>query len=495
MLRLSLLDAMFLLLERQHAPFHVGALSLFRPPAGAGAGFGTELAGRLRQSCKAGAPFNKRLVQSLGRNYWTNELDFDLDHHFVHVALPEGGKASDLPQMIARMHGVHLDRGYPLWRTYLIEGLEDGRIATYSKIHHSLVDGVAGIRLMLKSMSQDERMSVAMPAPWGINSQNGFAGTAPSAAAAAVDAAGSLGGLSLIPVLYRQLKQTLQDFREHHPDLVTSFQAPRTIFNQDITGSRRFAARSYSMARIKAVASSLGGGTNDVVMALCAAALRHYLRDHGGLPARPLIAAVPVSLRADDSDSGNAVAGALVNLATHMADPVERFHAIKRSMDYSKARLRQMTPAQLYAYSAAMLAPGLLTMLPGMRRGIANLVISNVPGPKQPMFWQGCQLDAIYPVSLLLNGFALNITLVSGHDTVDFGLLGCSRTVPAMHLLLDHLEDALVELEDLTGPAMLQDIRSRSGEEAPPSFPSSRQDLPLIRHSGESRAPYLIRGG
>jgi len=448
MLRLSMLDTMFLLLERRHAPFHVGALSLFRPPEGASPDFGAQLAKRLYQSSRAAPPFDRRLVNRLGMDYWQDDQNFDLSHHFVHLALPKPGRIAELPAMVSRVHSVHLDRAYPLWRTYLVEGLEDGRIATYSKIHHSLVDGVAGIRLMLKSMSPDVQASATMPAPWELQPCPPRSTTDVLAAAGAHVVAGlSSEGLNSVPTVFKLLRQTVRDFRASHPDLVTSFQAPRTIFNQRITGSRRFAARSYSMARIKAVGSTLGAGTNDVVMALCSAALRRYLSDHGALPDKPLIAAVPISIRKDDSDAGNAVTGALVNLATHLADPVKRFHAIKGSMDYNKAHFRQMTPAQLYAYSAAMLAPGLLTMLPGFRSGIANVVISHVPGPRQPMYWQGCVLDGIYPASLLLDGFALNITLISRHDTVDFGLLACPRTVPQMHRLLDYLDDALVELE------------------------------------------------
>ncbi|MDP9140305.1 MAG: WS/DGAT domain-containing protein, partial [Pseudomonadota bacterium] len=253
--------------------------------------------------------------------------------------------------------------------------------------------------------------------------------------------------INLIPGVVRQLKVTVEDYRVQNPNLITSFQAPLTLFNQPITGSRHFAIRSYSTSRIKAVAARLGGTSNDVLLALCSSALRQYLVLHKVLPDVPLVAAVPVSIRQDDGDAGNEIAAALVSLATDMAGPIERFNAIKSCMDYNKQRMRQMSPAELLAHSAAMLAPGLFTLLPGAKRTVANVVISHVRGPDCPMYWQGCLLEGVYPASLSLNGFALNITMVSRHDNIDFGLLACRRTVPRIEVILDSIEDALVELE------------------------------------------------
>lgn len=450
--KLSPLDSMFLFLERRHAPFHVGALSLFRPPEGAPPDFAAKLAERLSQSTRAGSPFDRRLAGHIGLDFWEQDPNFDLAHHFVHLALPKPGRIRELLAMVSRVHSAHLDRAYPLWRTYLIEGLADGRIATYTKVHHSVVDGVAGIRLMLKSMSPDALASAEMPPPWAMRPSGArSASTVPAVAGFRALVGLALQGRHSVPAVFSQLAQTVRDFRAKHPDLVTSFQAPRCIFNQHITGSRRFAAKSYSTARIKAIGAKLEGTTNDVVLALCSGALRRYLLNQGALPDEPLIAAVPVSIRRDDGDAGNEVAAALVNLATHLADPLQRFKAIKGSMDYNKERFRQMTPAQLLAYTAAMLAPGLLTLLPGVKHTIANVVISHVPGPREPVYWQGCQLEGIYPASLLLDGFALNITLISRHDKVDFGLLACRRSVPRMQRLLTYIEDSLIELEAAVG--------------------------------------------
>lgn len=452
--RLSPIDTAFLLMERRQQPLHVGALALFQPPSDAPPDFAGQLAERLRHETQAAAPFNRRLGGGVALKYWIEDPDFDIAHHFVHLALPKPGRIRELLAMISRVHSAHLDRAYPLWRTYLIEGLEDGRIALYSKIHHSLVDGVAGIRLMMKSMAATVEESRRVPAPWGVRTRkSAFAPPLPipTPGAGSFNAlmrlAGS--GYESVPAVYRQLRQTFRDARQQHPEALTSLQAPRCILNQKVCGSRRFAAQSYATPRIKAIAQAFGATSNDVVLALCGGALRRYLLDLNALPERPLIAIVPVSIRRDDSDSGNEVSFALASLATHLADPVARMQAVKASMDYAKARFREMSPAQVLAYSAALLTPGALAWLTGLDRKstIANTVISHVPGPRQPMYWQGCRLDGLYPASLVLDDFALNITLISRHDFVDFGIIACRKNLPRVQRLLDHIEEALVELE------------------------------------------------
>ncbi|ULQ47988.1 wax ester/triacylglycerol synthase family O-acyltransferase [Flagellatimonas centrodinii] len=453
MKQLSVIDNLFLLMEQRQQPLHVGALCLYQPPADAPPDFALRLADHLRESTEAARPFNRRLVSRAGFKFWEEDGQFDIAHHFVHLALPKPGRIRELLAMVSRVHSAHLDRAYPLWRTYLIEGLEDGRIATYSKIHHSLVDGVAGIRLMLKSMSPDVAESLTMPAPWEVRTRKSRERTLPVPAGAlrGFAALRALGqeGATVVPPVLRQLRRAWQDLRDHNPDFVGSLQAPHCILNEPITGSRRFAAQSYSMPRIKAIARKFDATANDVILALCGGALRQYLGDMNALPEKPLVAAVPVSTRRDDSDSGNEIAFALTHLATHLDSPIERLQAIKRCMDYNKAFMRQLSPAQLLAYEAVMLAPGALNLLTGFdrRRTLLNLVISHVPGPRQEMYWQGARLDGVYPVSLVIDKMALNITLISRHDKVDFGIIACRKTLPSVQRLLEHIEEALDELE------------------------------------------------
>lgn len=447
MRRLSPTDVAFLLLERRHQPLHVGALCLLSPPQGESRGFAARLAEKFQRSERVASPFDLRPLSRLGVFYWEDDPHFDLAHHFVHLALPQPGRIRELLAMVSRMHSAHLDRAYPLWRVYLVEGLEDGRIALYMKIHHSVVDGVSGQRLLMKSMAADASTSAQMPPPWEIGS-----GDRPDPVLQkAIRGIDQLRSLSAsIPHVIRELRQTYRDARAHHPDLVTSMRAPRCVLNQRITASRRFAAQSYSTVRMRAVGKALDGTLNDVAMAMCAGGLRRYLADLNALPDKPLVAGVPVSLHRDreHAQPGNAVTFMLATLATDIADPIERFGAIKASMDYNKSRFQTMSQNELLVYALGMLTPGFLNMRGNWERMPINVVISHVPGPREPMHWQGARLEGLYPVSLVMDGIALNITLVSRHDFVDFGLIACRRTLPSVQRLLDHLEESLEELEE-----------------------------------------------
>jgi WS/DGAT/MGAT family acyltransferase len=232
-------------------------------------------------------------------------------------------------------------------------------------------------------------------------------------------------------------------------------QAPRSILNVPITGSRRFAAESWPLDRVKAVGTAAGATLNDVLLALCSSALRGYLRDMDALPDKPLIAMTPVSLRdEDDEGGGNAVGTILCNLATDVEDPAARLMAIRASMLAGKAGLAGLSQLQVTALSAAAMAPMLLGQVPGVSQlapPAFNIVISNVPGPKEPLYWNGAHLEGMYPLSIPLNGQALNITVTSYAGQVQFGLTGCRRTLPHLQRLLIGLEDALVDLEKAFG--------------------------------------------
>jgi diacylglycerol O-acyltransferase len=245
--------------------------------------------------------------------------------------------------------------------------------------------------------------------------------------------------------------RTLRDIRHDH-DLM-GVRAPPCIFNQRITGSRRYAAQSYSLARIRAVGKVHQATVNDVVLAMCASALRRYLLDLDELPTRPLIAMVPVSLRRDETESGNQVAMILVNLATHLADPAERLATIQRSVTQSKRRYSEMTTAEILGYTGTLLGPAGLNFLTGVapRWQAFNVIISNVPGPRNALYFNGAEIEGMYPVSIVVDGQAINLTLTSYRDKLEFGVIACRRTLPRIQRLLDYLEDALSELEGLAG--------------------------------------------
>ena len=439
-------DQMFLWLERRNQPMHVGGLQLMTPPPGAPADFVAKLSDRCRQFTAAQPPFNQRLVKKLGRWYWDEDRDFDLEMHFKHLALPKPGRIRELLTLVSKLHSNLLDRERPMWELYLIEGIEGGRTAMYSKIHHALVDGVAAMRMLQRAMSESpegeliplwaqppKKREGAAPGPLEI-----FGGILAETKAQ----------LSTLPTVARELYKSIQDGRKN-PDYVSVFQAPRSIFNQRITGSRRFAAQSWELERIKAAGKKHDATLNDVVLGMCASSLRRYLQDLGELPEKPLIAMVPVSLRRDDSESGNQVAMILANLATHIEDPIERMSAIQRSMKTSKDRYSRMNQKEILNYLAAIMAPSGLNMVTGLapKWQAFNVVISNVPGPRNTLYFGGAKLEGSYPVSIVLDGFALNITLNSYVDKLEFGLIACRRTLPHMQRLLDYLEQGLKELE------------------------------------------------
>ena len=229
---------------------------------------------------------------------------------------------------------------------------------------------------------------------------------------------------------------------------------PKTSVSTQITGARRFVAQSWSFERVRAMGRAYDGTLNDAGMAMCAGALRTHRQEQRDLPKLSLTAMAPVSLRAaGDTDSANAIGMVIADLATHVQDPARRFRQIKESMDASKAQLQQMSSGEIQAYTAISQAPLLLTQLTGLasRFPAFSTVISNVPGPREKRYWNGARMDGMYPVSIPMDGCAMNFTLVSNNDNLDFGIVACRKSVPHVQRLIDYMEESLVELEDAAG--------------------------------------------
>lgn len=451
---LTPVDQLFLWLERRQQPMHVGGLQLFEFPDDAEESYVQELAELLRAYNKPSAPFNQRLVTKLGQSYWDEDKQFDLDHHFRHEALPHPGRIRELLSLVSAEHSALLDRERPLWESHLIEGFSDRRFALYSKIHHSVVDGIAAMRLMQRALSTDpdER---GLPPVWAQTlKKRSREAMSPVDAVShlAQQASGASKQIATIPNVMREVYKSIQKSRRHEA-YVSVFQAPHSILNERITGSRRFAAQSYPLPRFKAIAKAFGGTLNDVVLAVCGSALREYLIGQHALPDMPLIAMVPMSVRADDSDGGNQIAMILANLATHVADPGRRMEIVMNSIREAKDRCARMTPEEIVNYTAVTLAPAGVNLLTGMnpKWQSFNVIISNVPGPKEPLYWNGARLSGVYPVSIVLDRMALNITLTSYVDSLEFGFIACRRTLPSMQRLLDYVGKAIDELEVAAG--------------------------------------------
>ena len=442
---MSLVDAAFLVPETRDQPMHVGILQLFTTPEGAGRDYLADLYRVLLRVEDISPIFGKRAYRSLstlGQWAWQSDPDVDLEHHVRHSALPRPGRIRELLALTSRLHSTLLDRQRPLWEMYLIEGLQDGRFAVYLKVHHALLDGVSGLRRMQKVLTPDPGEALRAPyAPIDEPTSPGY--DVRRSAASVTTVLGEVIGLggAAVHVAERLL-------REQAAALPV---APRTILNGPITGSRRFAAQSWPLDRLKAVATASRTSINDVVLAMCSAALRRYLLELAALPASSLIALVPVSLRGVDSveTAGNAVGSILCNLATDLDDPVARLTAIGESMGRGKQAFLGKGRLEILATSGLTLAPVAVGSLVGLHQLPLpfNVTISNVPGPRHTLYMGGARLDAFYPLSIPTVGQALNITVTSYLDQMQFGLTGCRRQVPHLQRLLIHLETAVDELE------------------------------------------------
>jgi diacylglycerol O-acyltransferase len=441
-------DAMFLLGESREHPMHVGGLQLFTPPEGSGPEFLPELYRDMLAHTDFNPTYRKRPARILGGIAsfgWAYDDDVDVDYHVRRSALPRPGRIRELLELTSRLHTSLLDRHRPLWETYFVEGLDDGRFAVYSKAHHALLDGVSALRMAMRTLSEDPA-ETEVRVPWDLPSRKRAPKQGTSLIGSAVGAVGAAAGLA--PSTFRVARAVLLE-----QNLTRTFSAPKTMFNVKIGGARRVAAQSWPIARIKAVKQAAAGVTvNDVVLAMCSGALRAYLLEQSALPDAPLIAMVPVSLRSEaDADAGgNQVGAILCNLATDVKDPATRLQTIADSMRGNKQVFAGLSKTESLALSALLLSPIALSTVPGFVDAAPppfNIVISNVPGPRVPMYWKGARLDGNYPLSIALDGQALNITLVNNGDNLDFGLVGCRHSVPHLQRLLVHLEDSLTDLE------------------------------------------------
>jgi len=448
---MSPLDSVFLMTESREHPMHVGGLQLFDPPEGAGPDFVREIHDALVANREFQPTFRKRpalVFGGLPSVAWTYDdaEDVDVDYHVRRSALPTPGRVRELLELTSRWHSGLLDRHRPLWEAHFVEGLNDGRFALYSKFHHSLIDGVSATKLMQRSLSKDPD-STELHAIWDLPKRHREA--KPSQRQSLTQLAGSIAAYG--PSTWSLARAALVE-----QQLTLPFAAPRTMLNVPIGGARRIAAQSWSLDRLKGVKAAAGVSFNDVVLAMCAGALRYYLQDERALPDTPLIAMVPVSMRSDaEADSGgNQVAALLCNLATHLEDPAERLETINASMLGNKKVFSELPRLQAYALSAFLISPLALATVPGFISAAPppfNLVISNVPGPTEPLYWRGARLDGNYPLSIALDGQALNMTVVNNAGNLDFGLVGCRRSVPHLQRLLSHLETSLKDLERAVG--------------------------------------------
>ncbi len=455
---LNPLDASWLLVESNETPMHVGGLIRFSLPDDAPADYLRTMMADFRTAKNVAPPWNCRLRRPGLKGLmpvWEEIDDIDLEHHLHLSALPTPGGERELGQLIARLHSQPLDLTRPPWECELIEGLENRQFALYIKMHHSLIDGISGMKLLARSLSFNEKDSRNLPPFWTVGlpkrlRQRGEK-RPPTAAGVFDDLMTALKGqASTVPDIVRAFGAMFSS-KSKEEALAIPFDTPVSILNGRINSPRRFATQQFEIARLKAVADAASCTLNDVVLALCGAALRRFLLELDELPNQALTAGIPVSVRPkDDEGAGNAITFIISTLGTDIEDPTGRLIEIRNATRRAKEHVLSLPKKAMMQYTIVLMAPYMLSLLTGIggrTRPMFNVTISNVPGPDQPLYFRGARMEATYPVSLVTHGQALNITCQSYNGVLHFGFTACRDAVPRMQRLATYTGDALAELE------------------------------------------------
>jgi len=468
MRRLNIQDSAFLTVETDESPTHVAGLQILQLPARYKGNFFQEMFDRFDLSAPPQPPFNLKLGGQLSKleltPRWVEDKDFDLDYHIRFVRLPEPGTMEQLTALVSRLHGQRLDRAHPLWECYCIEGIEGNRVAQYIKIHHALVDGMAAMSILSSTLSGTQRhrqdkgfwqMPVKRNKKVPVK-----AGPAPKRDMVSL----ALESLSQVAEGVNTTTRTVSELggklvrggfhilSGDTRDAPLPFQAPPTLFNTTICRHRRFGVATLPLSRIKDTGKNLDATVNDIVLAICAGALRKYLQAHKALPAKPLTTMCPVSVRPKDAEQeGNSISMIITTLATDVDDPLKRLEVIKQSSRAAKEQVNRLSREAATNYSLLLNAAVLATNAVGLGGTVpppANLVISNVPGPREQLYVNGAKLVANYPMSVLVHSQALNITVTSYLDSIDFGLMADREVVPDVAFMADLVIEAAQEIED-----------------------------------------------
>jgi WS/DGAT/MGAT family acyltransferase len=457
--RLNPLDTAWLFTESRATPNHVGGLLQFRLPPDAPRDFMRRMMEEFRGHRDFTAPWNRRLKYPFTLNpvpAWVEDDAIDLEYHVRHAALPWPGGERELGELIGRLQSTPLDLGRPPWECTLIEGLAGDRFAMFIKMHHSLIDGISGMKLLQKAMSGDPDKSLSLPPFWasGHETKARRERSSPVPSMANVTAA-ALEGLSAqarsVPQLAAAFGKFVKRIGDPGEGMAVPFDAPLSMLNGRVREKRRFATAQFAMDRLRALAAESGSTLNDIVLAICGGALRRFLQERDSLPDKPLTAGIPVSVRPkDDEGTGNAISFIVSTLGTDIEDAAERLRAIHASVQHAKAHVQSLPRQAMQQYTMLLMAPTIITLLTGIGgrlRPMFNITISNVPGPEKPLYFRGAELVAIYPASIVTHGQALNITCESYAGFMNFGFTACHTSVPGIQRLAVYAVDAMEELE------------------------------------------------
>lgn len=520
MKHLSGLDATFLHLETPEMPMHVGSLNVLDLPKGYKGDFYEDAKNFMASRIHLADVFTRKLALmpfDMTNPVWVDDDDIDLDYHVRHITLPRPGTNRQLQQYVARLHSSLIDRSRPMWEFYIIDGLKSGQVALYTKVHHAGIDGQAGVEVGKAIFDLEATGRVVKPPRSRPRSSGYQLGMAELATAALRNTAQQYVKLfKMAPAIARAISGIASpDEKAAEKDTAAAPKkfnlfAPRTSLNVSITNQRTFAGRTISLAETKYIAKHFGVTLNDVVMATVAGALRHYLADNNELPAKPLVAGVPVSLReAGDQTANNQASMILVSLATDITDPVQRLKAINASSNSSKSTMKRFKAVILDdfpTFAAPWLVSGIASMvgrsgLVNLLPPAANVAISNVAGAPFPMYFAGALVTCYYPVSIASHGTALNVTVQSYNGRMDYGLIACRRAVPDITEIGDYMLAEHKLLMDLTqkhpaaagaapAPVPPKTVHEPADDEAPAEAVAvAAKKKPAARKAAPEKAP------
>ncbi|OBI55391.1 wax ester/triacylglycerol synthase family O-acyltransferase [Mycobacterium sp. E796] len=455
MQRLSGLDASFLYLETAAQPMHVCSIIEVDTSTMPGGYTFDRLRDALTLRLKAMPQFREKLADSalnLDHPVWVEDESFDVDRHLHRIGLPPPGGRSELSEICGHIASLPLDRSRPLWEMWVIEGVagaDSDRLAVMTKVHHCGVDGVTGANLM----SQLCATEADAPAPDPVDGVGGGSGWQIAAGGLVRFASRPLRLANVVPQTVSSVVATVRKAVEGQA-MARPFAAPRTAFNASITGRRNIAYAQLDLEDVKTVKNHFGVKVNDVVMALVSGVLRQYLAERDALPDASLVASVPVSVHGKSDRPGrNQVSAMFSSLHTEIADPVERLAAIAEANSLAKEHSSAIGASLLQDWTqfAAPAVFGVAMRLYARTRltetmPVHNLVVSNVPGPQEPLYFLGCEVKAMYPLGPIFHGSGLNITVMSLNGTLDVGLISCPELLPDLWEMADDFAVAMEEL-------------------------------------------------
>jgi WS/DGAT/MGAT family acyltransferase len=501
--KLSSLDASFLYLETPEMPMHVGSMAIFRLPADYNGDFFEAFKAMIASRLHLAPILKARLEKTpldIDHPSFVEDDQFDIDRHIFRGSLPAPHDRATLERIVGWMHAKLLNRARPLWEFYVFEGMKDNEIGLYSKMHHACIDGGAGAALtnMIYDVTPIPRQ-VDPPAAQNkvdqeprdiaatlLDSYQQFWSEPLRTAAAAKSielprsGKSDLGSILFDNAMF-QLESAVK-FAANIPTMLKSvsdvmgkiadpksreglagMMSPPSILNKSISSERSFAGTSISLSRAKALAKQAGGKLNDVVLALASGVVRRYLLQKGALPAKSMTAAVPISLREEgNTDSNNQVFGMICSIATNVEDPKERLLTIIAQSTKSKEISHPLRALMPQVSNISMLGAPILVQILALlysRSNLsdvlppaANITVSNVPGPRQTLYAAGAELLHIFPVSISTHGLALNITVQSYRDQLDFGFIAGANIIPHVQLLCDMLPAEFAALEAAFAP-------------------------------------------